>query len=184
MHLRRGNLLQPLMRKTNNSWQKFISNTSVYTSHTHTAHTQSSHSKTSECFISYEHHSKGHIIAFLSGHCGLAFISELMMFPCSTHWGLFNDTWGREGGWGHEGGTLTCLLLRIIEPKWLPSAQIFPRWLFIHHRTCVSQENHNTDGEKTFNSPLMATEICLQEEWHQKHPFISAGRAHSAFVLF
>lgn len=82
---------------------------------------------------------------------GLSFISSLMMFHCLTHRSHFNDTWRGGGHSRGRGGTLTCLLLRIMEPKWLPSAPIFPRWLFIYHWTCASQENHNTERKNTFN---------------------------------
>ena len=68
MQLRWGNLLKTLTRKNNNSWQISSTNTSVYASHLH-AHIQtpSFHAKTN---MSYSHHSKTHIIGFLSGHYG------------------------------------------------------------------------------------------------------------------
>lgn len=129
---------------------KSSSNISVVKSHVHIANTGLSLKIDLVSFISYEHHSKWHIIAFLSGHYGLSFISELMMFPCTIHRGLFNETCGvrQEGGeprW-------PAFYWEQLEPKWLPSARIFPRRPFIYHRTCTSQENHNTD-RKTHSAP-------------------------------
>lgn len=129
---------------------KSSSNISVVKSHVHIANTGLSLKIHLVCFISYEHHSKWHIIAFLSGHYGLSFISELMMFPCTIHRGLFNETCGvrQEGGEPHW----PAFYWEQLEPKWLPSARIFPRRPFIYHRTCTSQENHNTD-RKTHSAP-------------------------------
>lgn len=100
-----GTYLQHGQEKPITPGKESSSNTSVYTSHTRTnnANTKALAPKQFQSLLFLlSVIQRGTSLHSSQDTMALSFISELMMFPGSIHWGPFNDTWMREGR--HEGG--------------------------------------------------------------------------------
>lgn len=95
-----GTYLQHGQEKPITPGKKSSSNTSVYTSHTRTnnANTKALAPKQFQSLLFLlSVIQRGTSLHSSQDTMALSFISGLMMFPGSIHWGPFNDTWMREG---------------------------------------------------------------------------------------